>query len=262
MSARTFRVKELARVAGVTVRTLHHYDDIGLLVPRERSAAGYRLYDDDDLLRLQQILIGRELGLSLEDIRRMLDDPAFDRRAALLRQREQLEQRLHSAEAMLRSIDEALRVLEDAERGPDTEQKRGAEMDMSKLFDGFDPAKYEAEAEQRWGNTDAYKESAKRAKRYTEDDWKRMKAEADDVMRALASAWQAGARADSDEVMDLADRHREHISRWFYPCSKEMHAGLADMFLVDERFAVNIDKYGAGLTPFFSAAIKANAARQ
>ena len=90
---RTYQVKQVARLTGLTIRTLHHYDSIGLLAPSARSAAGYRLYDDDDLLRLQQILIGRELGLSLEAIRRSLDDPRFDRRQALLAQRTELAAR-------------------------------------------------------------------------------------------------------------------------------------------------------------------------
>src|SRR5690606_1513284 len=96
------------RIAGVSVRTLHHYDTLGLLVPTRRSAAGYRLYDDDDLLRLQQILIGRELGLTLEAIRRSLDDPAFDRRRALLEQRKQLERRAEETAEMIRAVDRAL----------------------------------------------------------------------------------------------------------------------------------------------------------
>ena len=91
--ARTYHVKDLARLAGVSVRTLHYYDSIGVLVPRARTAAGYRLFTDPDLLRLQQILISRELGLSLEEIRRSLDDPPFDRKAALLEQREHLRGR-------------------------------------------------------------------------------------------------------------------------------------------------------------------------
>ena len=95
--SRTYQVKDAARLAGVSVRTLHHYDSIGLLVPGARTAAGYRLYTDADLLRLQQILIGRELGLSLEEIRRALDDPRFDRKAALLDQRERLRERVQQA---------------------------------------------------------------------------------------------------------------------------------------------------------------------
>jgi DNA-binding transcriptional MerR regulator len=115
--SRTYHVKDLARAAGVSVRTLHHYDAIGLLVPGARTAAGYRLYTDADLLRLQQILISRELGLSLEDIRRSLDDPRFDQKAALLEQRELLKDRVQQTEAMIRAVDVALRALRDQEAG-------------------------------------------------------------------------------------------------------------------------------------------------
>ena len=88
---RTYQVKDVAELSGLSIRALHHYDEIGLLIPSARSTAGYRLYNDDDLLRLQQIMIGRELGLALEDIRRSLDDPSFDRRRLLLTQRAELD---------------------------------------------------------------------------------------------------------------------------------------------------------------------------
>jgi MerR family transcriptional regulator, thiopeptide resistance regulator len=101
----TWQIKEAARIAGVSVRALHHYDEIGLLVPKRRSAAGYRLYDRDDLLRLQQILIGRELGLTLREIGRSLDDPGFDLRQALRSQRQQLQGRAERTAAMLRALD-------------------------------------------------------------------------------------------------------------------------------------------------------------
>src|SRR5688572_30098907 len=163
---RTYQVKEVAHLSGLTVRTLHHYDSIGLLVPSDRSAAGYRLYDDDDLLRLQQIVIGRELGLSLEAIRRSLDDPCFDRRRALLTQRTELAARAERATEMIRAIDAALTAIEEKDMG---------KVDFKKIFDGFDPEQYENEVEQRWGNTDAYKISAQRSKSYTEADWQRFK---------------------------------------------------------------------------------------
>src|SRR5690606_29227657 len=108
---RTYQVKEVARMAGVSVRALHHYDEIGLLVPSSRSGAGYRLYNDDDLLRLQQIVIGRELGMVLEEIKRSFNDPNYDRRAALERQRREIATRAERAAAMLRSIDAALAAL-------------------------------------------------------------------------------------------------------------------------------------------------------
>jgi MerR family transcriptional regulator, thiopeptide resistance regulator len=138
MAARdTYLVSDVARIAGVSVRTLHHYDEIGLLVPKGRSEAGYRRYDDDDLLRLQQILIGREQGLTLEEVRRSLDDPSFDRRQALLAQKRQLQEHARRTDAMIRSVDAALAILEGEGRPT---------MDMKQLFDGFDPAPYEAEA--------------------------------------------------------------------------------------------------------------------
>ena len=148
------------------IRALHHYDSIGLLVPSARSAAGYRLYDDDDLLRLQQILIGRELGLSLEAIRRSLDDPGFDRREALLAQRTELAARAERATDMIRAIDAALTAIEEKNMGT---------VDMKKIFDGFDPDQYADETKQRWGDTEAYKISAKRTKSYTEADWEKLK---------------------------------------------------------------------------------------
>ncbi|HLV65537.1 MAG TPA: MerR family transcriptional regulator [Polyangiaceae bacterium] len=252
-SRRSYRVKDVARIAGVSVRTLHHYDEIGLLVPSARSDAGYRLYDDDDLLRLQQILIGRALGLSLEQIRRSLDDPSFDRRRALLEQREELARRAEQTAAMIRAIDEALSILDGNERGE--------AMDMKALFDGFDPAKYEQEAKERWGHTEAYKESMRRTKRYTEDDWKRFRDEQTAMYAEAAALLRAGAAPDSTEAMDVAERFRLSIDRWFYPCSHEMHCHLAALYETDPRFAENMDRHGEGLTRFLVAAIRANAAR-
>jgi MerR family transcriptional regulator, thiopeptide resistance regulator len=251
---RTYLVSEVSELAGVSVRALHHYDELELLVPRGRSAAGYRLYDDEDLLRLQQILLGRELGLSLEEIRRSLDEPSFDRRRALVAQRAELEKRAQHTEAMLRAIDAAIRHLDD-EAAP----LAGDNMDLKQIFDGFEPSKYEAEAEQRWGNTDPFAESKKRTQRYTPQDWQRLADEQTAVYGAAFEALQAGKSPADPEVMAVAERHRQSIERWFYPCSYAMHRGLADMYEQDRRFAGNIDQHGAGLTPFLAAAIRENA---
>ncbi|MDF1522489.1 MAG: MerR family transcriptional regulator [Trueperaceae bacterium] len=134
---RTYQVSEVARITGLSVRALHHYDAIGLLVPKERTDAGHRVYDQDDLLRLQQIQIGREQGLALEAIRRVLDDPSFDRAHALRTQRRHLQERAARTAAMIGAVDAALAMLED---------DRGGTMDVKQLFDGFDPAAHEAEA--------------------------------------------------------------------------------------------------------------------
>jgi MerR family transcriptional regulator, thiopeptide resistance regulator len=251
--SRTYQVKDVARLTGVSVRTLHHYDTIGLLVPGARTAAGYRLYTDADLLRLQQILIGRELGLPLEEIRRSLDDPRFDRKAALLDQRERLRDRVRQTDAMIRAIDAALAAFGSGTTG---------EMTMAELFDGFDPSRYEEEARRRWGGNEAFAEAEKRTNGYAPDDWKALKAEQSAVYEAAVAALKAGKPASSVEAMDVAERHRLSIDRWFYPCSYTMHAGLASMYESDDRFRETIDGYGEGLTTFLAEAIRANAARK
>lgn len=134
-------------------------------------------------------------------------------------------------------------------------------MDVKQIFNGFDPGKYEAEAKERWGDTDAYKESMKRTKGYSKEDWQRCAVEQAAIYGDAFAALEAGKSPEDAEVMDIAERHRLTIDRWFYPCAYAMHAGLADMYEQDSRFAENIDKYGAGLTPFLSAAIRANAKR-
>jgi hypothetical protein len=134
-------------------------------------------------------------------------------------------------------------------------------MDMKQIFDGFDPAQYEQEAEQRWGHTDAYQESMKRTKHYTEGDWKKLAAEQSAVYADAVAAMKAGKLPSDEAAMDVAERHRLLIDRWFYPCSSSMHVGLAALYESDSRYAANIDKYGAGLTSFLVEAIRANAGR-
>lgn len=252
-SRRSFQVNEVATIASVSVRALHYYDEIGLLVPKGRTQAGYRLYDENDLLRLQQIVIGRALGLPLEEIRRSLDDPEFDQRRALLAQKEQLQERNEQTTRMILAVEAALAVL-DA-------KGTGDAMDMKQIFDGFESSQYEEEARQRWGNSDAYKESQRRTKKYSEGEWKKVGAEQATIYADAAVAKAAGKKASDDDVMDIADRHRLSIDRWFYPCSVVMHLRLADMYESDQRFSENIDKHGPELTMFLVGAIRANGRR-
>jgi MerR family transcriptional regulator, thiopeptide resistance regulator len=240
-------------MAGVSVRTLHHYDAIGLLVPQLRTAAGYRAYTDAELLRLQQILIGRELGLSLEEIRRSLDDPGFDRMAALRDQRERLRERVQQTEAMIRAVDSALAGLDG--------DRKDVEMNMEDLFQGFDHSRYEDDARRQWGTSHAFVEAEARTRRYTPDDWKALTAEQTAIHAEAFSALKAGNTPTDEAVMDIAERHRLSIDRWFYPCSHRMHCGLASMYEGDDRFRQRLDTHGEGLTPFLAEAIRANASR-
>ena len=133
-------------------------------------------------------------------------------------------------------------------------------MDPNELFDGFDPEAHAAEAKERWGDTSSYAEAARRTKTYTEADWERIRAEDRDLLQSLASVMQRGESPTSPEALEHAERHRLHIDRYYYACSREMHAGLAGMYEADSRFQASMDQHGEGLTAFLVAAIRASAA--
>jgi DNA-binding transcriptional MerR regulator len=251
---REWRVGEVARLARVTVRTLHHYDEIGLLRPSGRTQSGYRRYSGSDLHRLHQVLLFRELGFTLETIQQLLDDPAWDRRRALESQRELLEERRKRLDTILRAVEGALNELAG-----------GGTMTADEIFAGlgeFQAREYAEEARERWGETDAYKESMRRTRRYTKEDWVRIKAEGSEGLEAMATLMAAGRSAEGPEAMDLAETARQHITRWFYECSPDFHRGLADMYEADARFGACYEKQATGLTKFVAAAIRANADRQ
>jgi DNA-binding transcriptional MerR regulator len=242
-------VGQVSELAGVTVRTLHHYDQVGLLAPSERSDAGYRLYSYADLARLQEILVWRRLGFSLAEIQAMLDDPAYDRLSALRRQRELVERETERLGALTRALDAALAA-----------EQNGTEMKEHEMFEGFDHTQYEAEARERWGHTDAYRESGRRAATYTDDDWRAIKAESEEIVRTLASLMAAGEPADGAAARAAAEQHRLQITRRFYECSRTMHRGLAEMYLADERFRKSYEQVAPGLASYVHDAIVANAA--
>lgn len=249
----SYSVGEVARLTGVTVRTLHHYDEIGLLSPSGRTAAGYRQYSEADLERLQQILTYRELGFPLEEIAEIVADPRADALTHLRRQHALLVGRM---ERLRKMIDAVEFMMEAQQMGIQlTPQER------FEVFGDFDPDQYAEEAEQRWGGSEAYRESQRRAATYTKDDWVRIKAETEELYRKFAEAMRAGAPADSEQAMDLAEAHRQQISQWFYDCSYEIHRGLGEMYVTDERFTRNIDQYAPGLAAYLREAILANAAR-
>jgi DNA-binding transcriptional MerR regulator len=244
-----FTVGELSKLTGITVRTLHHYDEIGLCRPSQRTAAGYRLYDDRDVQRLHQVLVFRELGLPLDEIAAAIDAEP-DRVGLLRRHRAALAGKRGKLDAMLAAVDATLDRLE----GETTMRDE----DVKQMFDGFDPTQYEAEVKERWGTTDAYKESARRTKGYTKADWERFKAEAAANGSRIAELMRAGKPVTDPEVQAAVTEHRLLIDRWFYPCSTEMHKALGSMYVTDPRFTANLDKLGAGYAQYLSDAIAAS----
>lgn len=246
---RTYKVKDVARITNVSIRTLHYYDEIELLTPSGRTEAGYRLYNDNDLLRLQQVLIGRSLGLPLEEIRQWLDEPTFDYAKSLRKQRTLLIERLTETNDMIAAIDRTLEALKDALH----------DVDFEAIFEGFNPGSYEDETRGRWGDSEAYAQSTQRTKDYGESEWAAIKDELNSILADAAAAMRTGTPADSRQALDIAERHRLHVCRWFYELSRHAHVGLADLWEGDSRFRHNIDKHGEGLTGWLAAAVRAAA---
>jgi MerR family transcriptional regulator, thiopeptide resistance regulator len=245
-------VGDVADRFGITVRTLHHYDQIGLLTPSRRAASGYRLYTSADLTRLSQIIVYRRLKMSLDEISSLLTDG--DEVSHLVRQRERVMSRLDEMKNLVEAIDKALEKA--MTNTPITDD------DMRELFgDGFDD--YQAEAEQKWGDTAEWKESQRRKQAYGRDDWVRIKAEGEAVEKALSDAFRAGLPADSEEAMNAAEQHRLHVNRWFYDCPPAFHRNLGDMYVSDPRYVATYDEtFGLpGLAAYCREAIHANADR-
>lgn len=246
-------VGEVADLASVSVRTLHHYDEIGLLTPSVRTGSGYRLYSNADVAALQQVLFFKELGFPLGGIARIMHDPSFDRLEALALQRRMLEDKAAQLGLMIEAVDAAI----DAQKGGVTLDEK----DMLEVFGDFDPKQYEGEVQERWGNTDAYAQSANRTKRYTKEDWQRFKDESEANGARMIELFDAGVAPDDPRAMDVADEARLIIHRWFYDCSREMHVCLGDMYVADPRFKANYEKMREGMAEWFRDAIAANAKR-
>lgn len=250
----SYTVGQLAALAGVTVRTLHHYDRIGLLRPDERTGSGaYRVYGPSAVERLHRILSYRELGLGLEEIATLLDDPEADRLAHLRRQDRLLRDRIARLEEMVGAVQ---LMMEAEQMSVDLTAEERFE-----LFGDFDPEAHAEEAKERWGDTEAFRESQRRAAAYGVEEWREIKAAGEEIEAGLAAALAAGESSHSDAAMDLAERHRAHISRWFYECKPEIHRGLAEMYVADPRFTKHYDDRAPGLAAYVRDAILANAER-
>ncbi|WP_172386083.1 MerR family transcriptional regulator [Streptomyces sp. MNP-20] len=249
----SYSVGQVAAVAKVTVRTLHHYDEIGLLVPGERSYAGHRRYSDADLDRLQQIRFYRELGFPLDEVAVLLDDPEADPQEQLRRQHGLLTERITKLQEMAAAVETAMEA-----------RRMGINLtpeEKFEVFGDFDPDQYEDEVQQRWGNTEAYAESRRRTAAYTKEDWKRINDGMDALHTRMADLLDAGTPAASTEAMDAAEAHRQLISDSYYDCSHEMHACLGAMYVDDPRFTATYEAIRPGLAVYLRDAIAANAER-
>lgn len=231
-------VNEVSKLAGVSVRTLHHYDAIGLLKPTEVTQAGYRLYNDAALRRLQNILLFRELEFPLKEIKTILDSPNFDASQALAQQIELLELKQKHIGQLISFAREI--------------QKKGVKEMNFQIFDKSEIEQYKAEAKEKWGHTEAYQEFEQRQSKKGFDD-------ATDQMMELFC--QLGALKDlppaDKAVQEKIGSLQNFITEHYYTCTKQILHGLGQMYVQDERFQKNIDKAGGeGTAEFVSRAIE------
>ncbi|ARF13069.1 MerR family transcriptional regulator [Sporosarcina ureae] len=232
------KVKEVADLVGISVRTLHHYDEIGLLIPEETTDAGYRIYSDENLETLQQILFFRELGFPLKKIKEIIDSPSFDQQEALEMQHRMLLKEKNRLEQMIGTIEKTIQHL-----------KGEIHMSNKEKFTGFDFSHnpYEQEAREKWGDQ-AVDEANEKAKNMTAFDQEKF----NEVFRSLAAIRHLSP--DSKEV-------QEKITKWHLflnemrNYSLDAFKGLGQMYVDDERFTKNIDQFGEGLAKFMCTAM-------
>lgn len=239
------QIKEFAEFAGVSVRTLHYYDEIGLLKPAHvEPSTGYRYYDEESLLHMQEILFYRELDFSLQSIREILSSPDYDKSRALKEQKHLLTLKKERLERLISAIDGAMKG-----------------ENVMNAFENSAFEAYKAEARAKWGQTEAYRQYEKKAEDRSPAQEKEIAQGMDTVMAAFSTCMGAGNGPDSVEAQKLVKALQDYITEHYYPCTDGILAGLGQMYAADERFRRNIDRHGAGTAEFISKAVEAYCAR-
>jgi len=239
------QIREFAKLTSVSVRTLHYYDEIGLLKPGfvDRNS-GYRYYDESSLERMQEILFYRELDFPLKSILEIISSPDYDKMKALREQKKLLLLKKKRLERLIAALDEA---------------EKGDGVVSVKVFDNSDyetaQRKYADEAKQRWGKTEAWKESQEKTQKYTKDKWMKINEGMADIFRGVAGCMKNNLSPEEKEVQALVKQWQEYITANFYHCTNDILCGLGQMYVADERFTWNIDRYGEGTAEYISKAI-------
>lgn len=241
-----YMINEVSKITGVSVRMLHHYDKIELLVPSKRTESNYRMYNDEDISRLYQILIFKELEFPLQKIKLILDDKNFDKEEALKVQRKLIFEKKKRLDKIIDSIDETIENL-----GGTMSNKNFKAFDYEEIKNHQE--EYKDETEKRYGNSEAYKKSQEKTSNYSKNDWENIMGEASSIYEELAKLMDKSPK--DERVQELVEKWRNHINNNFYDCKIEIFRGLALMYVADERFTKNIDRYGEGLAQFLGEAM-------
>ncbi len=240
-----YTVQQLAKIPGVSVRTLHHYDHIGLLKQASRNDARYRFYGEAELLRLQQILFFRELDFRLIDISQILDSPGFEPVAALETHRKELEMRAERIDALLETIEKTIRKLKGEKiEMSDQELYGGLSMEQAKA--------YTEEAKRRWGPK-LVDETNASMKKWSKERWASVNRELDDILKQIAAFM--GAPVSDPEVQAFIARHHAYLNN-FYEVKPKLYQGLGKLYVEDQRFRAYFEKYRAGLADNLTEAIQ------
>jgi DNA-binding transcriptional MerR regulator len=242
----SYTVQKLATLAGISVRTLHYYDQVGLLKPSRVENNGYRYYEERELLKLQQILFFRELDFPLDEIRRILSSQSFDMRDALRDQRKLIELKKNRLNKLVKTIDKTIKKI-----------NKEITMDDKELYGNFskeEMEKYTEEARQKWGDTTAFKQSEVRVKKMGKDGLKKVLEIAGKLTVEIAKTMKAGLDPKSTEVQKLIAQHYDGL-RAFYEPNLELYRGLASMYVADERFKANYENVAPGLAQFMHDAM-------
>lgn len=244
-----YQIHELARLAGVSVRTLHYYDEIGLLSPARREDNGYRYYTEKELLKLQQIIFFRELDFDLKRIQKVLDSPRFDAQEVLADQKELLRLKQERLGKLIRLIDKTMKNMKDGKAAKITEK------DLRECFAAGKYEEYKQEAEERWGKENIWR-SENIVKGMSKEQLEKLKTEGDAINRALVENMAKGA--GSPEVQEVIGRHFRHIIQFYDPSWPllAIYRGLGKMYVEDPRFRANYAKYHPGLPEFMRAAME------
>ncbi|HSN75740.1 MAG TPA: MerR family transcriptional regulator [Anaerolineae bacterium] len=239
-----YTVRQLAKLAGVTVRTLHHYDQIGILRPSARTAAGYRLYGEADLLRLQQIMLYKELDIPLDQIREILDDPRFDPVQALRSHRQTLQARAARLETLLHTVDKTIaKLTEDTTMMTDEELYAGFTKEQAE--------RYRREAREMW-DPDFVEATEQRVRKMSKAQWAAVGQQGEEATQLVASLM--GRSPDDPAVQAAIAQHHAWIEN-FYPAPAELYRGLGQMYVEHPEFRAFYEKYRPGLADFMQAAM-------
>ncbi|MEZ4749412.1 MAG: MerR family transcriptional regulator [Bdellovibrionota bacterium] len=247
---KTYKINELAKLSGVSVRTLRFYDEIGLLKPAYSGENGYRYYEKEQLLLLQQILFYRELDFELSEIGHLLSATDFDKKEALRTHRKYLEKEAQRFEVLIQTLDRTLSHLEKETPMRDKEMYEG-------FFDPKRQKKYEAELVDRYGShaEDHIKESRKRTKNWKKGDYEDVAKAYDRLHRAFTEALKDGKKASDPEVQSLVSEHYNVVNRFWTP-DRTAYIGLGSLYCEHKDFRRLYDGYHPDLAPFLAKAMQ------